>query len=280
MADAGDGVSQSAVFNEIHAAPGRDAADTDAFNDTHLSHLSLSFLKRCYMYKDDRVLALLDTRHSIKIDDEFSVPVGAGKVHISTDVTTIDFHLTVANDIGFASILPNEASNHRFSLELDLQKPARKFKGKHALVGFDTKERVLYIGRSMNEDIFLAMAPNDFFEARFQPCAAGHSTGPSLMSTRHYRQVVMMIVHFLSHIPERSYSNQGNIYTQDLVEEDPKWRRITDTLCVLPSQAFSFACSSNAHSPLSVSENHPSSDSTLKRCRPLTRQSNPATATG
>lgn len=152
---------------------------------------------------------------------------------MNTEKTMLDYHLTVANQIGLSSILPNAINSHNFSFEMDLKKRYKEFKGKHAMVGFDTKGKMLYIGRVMNEDVFLAMAPNVFLSCQTEPSSPGHSTGSSLLSRRHYRQVVMMFAHFLQDIPDRWFFNVRSVYDQNLDASDPQWSDTTNALYVI-----------------------------------------------
>jgi hypothetical protein len=145
----------------------------------------------------------------------------------------IDYHLTVGSCIGLAALLPNTRSDHSFSFEMELQKPHTSFKPKHAMLGFDPAGSMLYIGRRLGDDVFLAMAPNLFLRGHTHPCAAGHSSGSSLMSRRHYRQVLMMVVYFLAQIPQLSFYNTGDVYDQDLEYDKPYFDLVTNALYVL-----------------------------------------------
>ena len=100
--------------------------------------------------------------------------------------------------MGFSPLLPNTANAYTFSFNMDLKRLTHKFRGKHSMIGFDTKGSMLYIGQAMNVDIYLAMAPNDFLTRLKPACLSGYSTGSSIMTMRHYWQIVMMISHFLA----------------------------------------------------------------------------------
>ncbi|KAH9018524.1 hypothetical protein EDB84DRAFT_1442390 [Lactarius hengduanensis] len=232
VAEPDDCIMQSEVLENIIGTTlqDSDADSINRFNKKQVYPLNLSELKTLYERKDRRkALNLLLRRNTIKIDDHFCLEVGNGEIIMQTNRTMLDFHLTVANQIGLSTIIPKH-SNHHFVFDMDLKKPYRDFKGKYAMVGFDTKAKMLYIGKAMNEDIFLAMAPREFLSSNTGHSPPGHSTGPSLLSRRHYRQVVMMMAHFLQDIPDRSYSNIRNVYSQDLDAEDPKWVKVTNAL--------------------------------------------------
>ncbi|KAH9160394.1 hypothetical protein EDB89DRAFT_1914799 [Lactarius sanguifluus] len=183
-AEPDDRVKQSEVLNMIIATNRHHDANIDNFNHMQVKRIDLSNLERLYKSKNTNAIKLLSGRNTINIDKEFCLEVGCGKIGTRTNKTTIDFHLTVANCIGLFPILPNALNSHRFSFKLDLAKPFRGFKAKHAMVGFDTKGRFLFIGKAMNEDVFLAMAPNDFLYGNADLSPPGHSTGSPLLSRR------------------------------------------------------------------------------------------------
>jgi hypothetical protein len=150
----------------------------------------------------------------------------------------IDYLLTVGNCMGFSPLLPNAVSYHRFSFDMDLNKAYISFKGKHAMLGFDPAGSMLFIGRCNNEDVFLAMAPNQFLRGHIRPSPPGHSSASPLMSKRHYRQIVMMLVHFLALLKERPYHNVRSVYELDLDSSDANFEEITETMYVLPSTFY------------------------------------------
>ena len=237
VTDLDDRVPQSEVMEKIIAASLPDFGSIDAFNDMGVRTLKLSELKRFFDDKDETVLNQLSHRHSIEIDDHFCLKPGGGHMSMATDKTTLGYHLTVANCIGFSTILPNVASSPHFVFELDMKKPYHGFKGKHAMVGFDTKGRMLYVGRTENEDVFLAMAPDTFlsnYDNDDGLCAPGHSSGSPLMSTRHYRQVISMLAYFLGLMLDHGY-DAGNepvplTYSLDLEAAQVNWELFTNDL--------------------------------------------------
>ena len=231
--DPDDRLDQAEVMKEINAGTPYDDANNDAFNAMQPKTLKLSTLKRFFDDENEAAVKTLERRNKIHIDKEFKVKFGAGKIKMDTTKTTLDYHLTVANGIGLGSLIPTSSST-RYSFQLDLKKPYREFKGKHAMTGFDTKGKMLYIGQCANEDVFLAMAPNELLSGQSQMCAAGHSTGRSTMTTRHYRQLVMMFAHFLAEIPTMAFYNvyPGSVYKTDLEGAEPKWDQTTNVMCV------------------------------------------------
>jgi len=141
----------------------------------------------------------------------------------------IDYHLTVANCVGFSPLLPNTRSDHTYEFKMDLKKQIRDFKGKHAMLGFDPAGRMLFIGTRDNENVFLAMAPNEFLHGHIRALPRKRTKESSRMPRRHYRQTVMMIAHFLGKLPNHSYRTVDE-FTQKLDTEDADFHKVTDAL--------------------------------------------------
>ena len=246
-ADPGDRTEQTEVLEEIIKNSLPDSS-FDTFLDMRVRPLRLSKLRDLYDKKDTNVVNLLSRRNAIEIDEDFKLKFGTGRIHMDTKVSTIDYHLTVANCIGLSPLLPNSESNHLYNFDLDLQQPYREFKYKHAVLGFDPAGRMLYIGRRQNEDVYLAMVPNEFFDGRTSFTAARRSKASTIMSTRHYRQIVMMFAHFLADIPLLSYHNLSGVYKQKLDTPEPKWANTTDVMYVFVKNTPLHHC------PLSILE--------------------------
>jgi hypothetical protein len=228
----GDALEQSAILTEIIGTRIHERSFEERFNNMPQKRLKLSTLRSIYNRRDTNVVNLLSSRHTVQIDEDFKVPLGTGQVKINTEQSMIDYNLTVADGIGFSAILPNALSSMNFCFTLDLQKPHFSFKGKHAMLGFDPAGCMLYVGRRNDEDVFLAMAPNDYLRGETEPCRVGFASGSPLMSRRHYRQVVMMMAHFLEKIPHRAFANQHSVYGQDLESARPNFDEITNVLYV------------------------------------------------
>ena len=203
---------------------------TVEFHNMRPRDLNLSRLKEFYTKKDKNVVSLLANRHNVIIDDDFKLKSGVGQIRMDTMSSMIDYHLTVGNCLGLSPLLPNVQSDPQFSFELDLKGQIREFKAKNAMLGFDPAGCMLYIGRCRNENVYLAMVPNEFLEGHFMPTRAGYASGPSLMSQRHYRQTVMMLAHFLAQVTELPFMNNEPVYKLDLDSTVPDFHAITDVL--------------------------------------------------
>jgi hypothetical protein len=231
-ADRGDAARQSELLREIIKAGGN-PFDKDPFDALTPRPLKLSYLRSVYKHRISEAINVLCARHVVEVDEDLRLLMGTGQIHMDTTESTIDFQLTVANRIGLSPILPNAASAHRFGFDLDLKKDRKEFKGKHAMLGFDPAGCMLFVGRSNNEDVFLAMAPNEFVRGRLVPPPPAGRKPPSrssCMSKRHYRQVVMMLTYFLTKLKLHPYIVLRKLYEQDLESDSPEFERVTDAL--------------------------------------------------
>ncbi|KAH9032220.1 hypothetical protein EDB84DRAFT_1438686 [Lactarius hengduanensis] len=234
--DAEEKMGQGEVLTEILANRLEDWGEEDPFNDKRAHKLKLSALQRQHLMEENerkqKALRLLTVRNEIEIDADMTMPVGKGQVIMTTERTMLDYELTVGSKVGLGAVLPNARMAKHFMLELDLQQPLREFRGKRGMVGFDTKGKMLYIGRARNEDVFVAMAPNEFIRCEEEPCGAGHKTGRPQLSRRHYRQVVMMFAYFMAKIPELSFVTPDgrSVYELDLESARVKWDEVTNVL--------------------------------------------------
>jgi len=204
--------------------------EINVFNQKHVTNLQLSHLQHFYKNKDANVLNLLQWCNCLVVDNHFHLTFGHAEILMNMKKTMLDYLLTVVNGIGFATLLLNVVNAHWYFFDMDLKKPYKEFQGKHAMVGFDTKGWMLYLGKSRNEDVYLTMAPNEFLIGHFIPCHAGYSTGLLMMSQGHYRQMVIMLAYFLAEIPELSYLNIENVYMQDLKDPRPAWSMVTNVM--------------------------------------------------
>jgi hypothetical protein len=224
--DGDDAVPQSNILDEI--IDEGTAPWFPLFRSMNVHPIKLSTLKTFYKKNDKNVLSLLSKRRTVIIDNEFRLKMGSGQILMDTTTSMIDYHLTVANCIGFSPLLPNSPSHHLFQFRMDLKKQIREFKGKHAMLGFDPTGCMLFIGKRDNEDVFLAMAPNSFLQGETTSTRRRRSSASSVMSRHHYRQTVMMIAHFLGQLPDLSYlTSHDDIYSVPAVLDTPS---VLDTI--------------------------------------------------
>lgn len=245
LEDDEEGLAQSEIMATLVGRRPSQSAAEKVYELMPVDMLNLSTLKEVYKSKNVRkALTFLDSRHKVAIDEEYELSVdarsGRAQRTMRANQNFLDYELTVANCIGISAILPNTASSAWFGLQMDLSKPFREFKGKHATLGFNPKGCMLYIGRCNEEDVFLAMVPNHFldggFDAEEERQKAKKKGGSSTMSARHYRQMVMMLAHFFDKTPGSGYylvpdvRGHKNPYKLHLGEGDPKFDNHTNLL--------------------------------------------------
>jgi len=227
MSEADDRPQQEEVLKQMK---GTGLTHVDDFDRLERKTVKLSQLKKVYRQQNEHAVKMLHNRWRVEIDESLRLRVGTGTVMMYTNETKLDYHLMVANCIGLSALLPNTRASIQFTLEMDLKKPYREFKGKHGMVGFDTRGRMLYIGRCMNEDVFLAMAPRSFISCDGEACEAGHTTGSPRMSRRHSRMVTLMLLHFLTMIEHRSFFTTGDIYKHELDKGEIGWASVSSAM--------------------------------------------------
>jgi hypothetical protein len=205
------------VLREIVATSSGHGSNLEKFLQMDVHRLKLSRLKNYYDKKDAMAaVQILTRRRRIAIDEDLRLKFNAGQIRMDTKTSMLDYQLTVGKAMGLSALLPNRRGDHGFFLGLDLQKPTKRFKGKHGMLGFDPAGRMLYIGTRGREDVFLGMAPRGFFKRGYVPCGPGFATGSGTMTTRHYRQMVMMFADVLEQLPQRSFLNTRSVYEQEL----------------------------------------------------------------
>jgi hypothetical protein len=144
----------------------------------------------------------------------------------------LDYILTVSGSIGLWATTPNVDIDHTFNLALDLKKPFRDYKGKYGKLGFDPKGRMLYIGKCRNDDVWLAMAPWSFIDGTDEDVPAGHVTGDTRLSTRHYRMIVFFFAYILQSIRDKGFTCDDP-YGVSLTDPEPCFTIYTNIMYVV-----------------------------------------------
>ena len=195
----------------------------DPFETLSVNSIRLSRLKEAYMKKQQaQAMYFLNLRCKIKIDSEMQIPSNNIDIYWGLREHWLDFLLTVSASIGLWAATPKLNIDHNYIFSLDLVKPYRDFKGKYGKLSFDPKGWLLYIGKSRNDDVWLAMAPWSFFSKSYKSLPAGHVTGDTCLLTKHYRMIVivMFFAYLLSKLPERGFTCI-DMYGISLTDPDP-----------------------------------------------------------
>lgn len=205
--EADDPVTQEELLRAIFQANVIPEAERDSFErlkpvSLRLSRLRDAFKKKQYM----QAIQFLDSRTKIKVDSDLQVDPEDDLLLWSLRDHRLDYLLTVSSSIGLWAATPRTGSDHNFTFNMDFHQPYRNFKGKYGKLGFDPKGRMLYIGTSKNDEVWLAMAPWTFLDGMADDIAPGHVTGDTRMSGPHYRMIVMFFAYVLASLEDRPFT--------------------------------------------------------------------------
>ena len=187
-------------------------------------------IKETFMRRQtSKAINQLNARCKIKIDREMQIPNNDQNIYWGLREHRLDYLLTVSAEIGLWAATPNVNTDHNYILSMELNKPYRDFKGKYGKLGFDPKGRILHIGKSKNNDVWLAMAPLSFFDESEETAPAGHVTGDTRLSTKHYRMIVIFFAYLLSKLNDRGFTCL-DMYGISLTDIDPYFSIYTNIL--------------------------------------------------
>ena len=183
------------------------SAEEIPFETLRSQKIRLSRLRRYHeMNHEIKAQGLLTGRTAIDVDPEYIIKTSSGDVLCDMADNYLDYVCTVGNSIGLWAAIPNVAHDFTFVFTLDLSLPIREFPTKHGQIGFDTSGRMLFIGKSRSEDVFLALAPKTFIAGLDKECPAGSSSGDTRLSKAHYRCVAMAFAKGLSKLNNRGFT--------------------------------------------------------------------------
>ena len=202
-----DHVSQEELLQAIFQSNVVPEAERDTYERLQPHCLRLSRLREAYCKKQSsQAIHYLTTRNKIKIDADLHVPSDDDHLLWRLNDHCLDYILVVSGFIGFWAATPNVPVDHNYVLTLDLSKPYRDYKGKYGKLGFDPKGRMLYIGKCKNDDVWLALAPWEFIDSIDEGPPAGHVTGDTRLSKKHYHMMIMFLAFMLESISDRGFT--------------------------------------------------------------------------
>lgn len=202
-----DHISQEELLQALFQSNVVPEAERDNYERLPTHSLRLSRLREAYRKKQSsQAIQYLGMRNKIKIDSDLHIPSDDDHLLWRLNDHSLDYILVVSGHVGFWAATPNVPVDHNFVLSLDLSQPYRDYKGKYGKLGFDPKGRMLYIGKCKNDDVWLAMAPWEFIDGGDEGCPAGHVTGDTRLSKRHYRMIVMFFAYHLESISDRGFT--------------------------------------------------------------------------
>lgn len=147
----------------------------------------------------------------------------------SSKVHYLDYLLAVSSETGLWAALPNVRQDHNFSVTIDLHRPRQRFRGKHGRLGFDPKGSMMYVGKCRNDDLWFALVSKDLIDGHCEDVPAGTCTGPTPLSTRHYRMIIDFLAGCLSTLPGKAFShfNEGQVPVDAATVE---WEKYTNVM--------------------------------------------------
>lgn len=132
-------------------------------------------------------------------------------VSISTGPHYLDFVLYIGDGLGLDAVLPNTVTDHNWTLSVDLSKTQALWPdGKPTQLPYDTKGRMLHIGKRLDEYVWLSMVPNEWLVPDHPLNATGAwprlDAPTSAMATKHALMLVMFIAEAFSTLRLRDFS--------------------------------------------------------------------------
>jgi hypothetical protein len=195
----GDGIEQDDVLRGIFSCQQNASGVARTFERERVFSVKLSTFKGVYERKDTyQAINIMRRRVQVNLDDNLSVMDSRDPSllwHCNNHF--LDYLLLVSNKVGLHAILPRVQNDTGYNFRLQLDQPYRAFQTKHAQLGFDPKGRMLFIGFLGIENVWLALAPRQALRNDSLDVAPGTCTGPTQLSSKHYRIIVAWLAHVL-----------------------------------------------------------------------------------
>ncbi|KAI5981072.1 hypothetical protein EDD15DRAFT_2204624 [Pisolithus albus] len=186
--EAVDGHHQADVNVSLYENDGAYGQDhVDKFKASAVKAIRLSTLR--YMHENKRAMSaisLLKRRHRLEVDGEYVVNIHGANVVARVAPHYLDFVLYVGSRRGLDAALPNVDVDHTWSAKLKLNLGYRQWpESRQGALGFDPKGRMMYVGNRLEEQLWIAMLPNEYLEgAELRRVVEMEGTGRAV-STQH-----------------------------------------------------------------------------------------------
>ena len=196
----------------------------EAFNTTRPAKISFNQLHTLREKGDqERAMRCLSARHRLEIDAEHRLDPTDPNMVVAAGPHFLDFVMYIGSRRGLDAVLPNMEADQTWSLELNLTMPQRLWpSGKPSKLPFNPNGRLLYIGQRGQEQVWLAMVPNEWLEEDHPFNASGNwPTLPAqttAMATKHSLMVTMFIAKAFSDRRLQDFHCQ-TVYPEDLTRE-------------------------------------------------------------
>lgn len=148
-------------------------------------------------------VALLKTRHHLSVDDRYCVPINQPDVAACVGPHYLDYTMYVGDRRGLDAALPNMNVDHNWTTKLTLNMTHRLWPDKNIqALPFNPMGHMIYIGTRLDDQLWLAMAPNTYFlpddpdNVRNRLPVLNAPT--TALTVPHSQMIVMFIAHVLS----------------------------------------------------------------------------------
>ncbi|KAI6008939.1 hypothetical protein BKA83DRAFT_4134020 [Pisolithus microcarpus] len=192
-----------------HDVPFNIAEDhVDKFKASAVKAVRLSTLR--YMQENKRAMSaigLLRRRHRLEVDQEYVVDVHGANMVARVAPHYLDFLLYVGSRRGMDAALPNVDVDHTWGAKLQLNLGHRQWPGSHGgALGFDPKGRMMFIGKRMQEQLWIAMLPNEYLSGREGRRVREMEGSTRAVSTMHKYMLIMFLAYVLDEMRHEDIS--------------------------------------------------------------------------
>jgi hypothetical protein len=165
----------------------------------------------------------MSRRCHLTFDAEDVVDANDPQYCFSAEKNYLDFLLLIGRNVGVEVFLPSHPTPG-FMVTLNLKLPIKQFYAKYGTLGFDPAGAILYIGQNASEDLWIAMAPNQFFEDSSSRTGLNKSEQDRRLTGRHYRIMVIFLSWILTKLDGRGFY-LFDMYDFDLDSISPNFER-------------------------------------------------------
>ncbi|KAG6369061.1 hypothetical protein JVT61DRAFT_1888 [Boletus reticuloceps] len=205
--------------HEIEAAVYNHGMDVNAnehitlFHNAAIKTIPFSALRRIWEQNNRKnALRLLSGRHRLEIDDHLTIDTATQNVIPTVGPHFLDFVMYIGDRRGLDAVLSNERADHTWRCHLNFGGIQRIWPdSKAAHLPFDHHGRMMCIGKRKEEQVWLAMVPNEWLVPDHPFNATGHwprlaTDSTSAMSTRHALMLVMFFAHIFHDMRLRDFT--------------------------------------------------------------------------
>ena len=209
--------SQNTALLVVNFAPDSNTDEERWFNAPVHQTKSLSYFQRLYEEEHSHTALDLLSRH-MKIDFQSqNYTTDNDLMTIAWDLNEhyLDMMVCIGNGLGLGAMIPNQAINSLYQVDLDFSHPIQNFTTRYADLGFNPKNSMLWIGKMpTSEDVWIGWVPKKASEDEEEESDIKNTR----LSQHHYRATVMFFARMLSLIGYRDIIVRDHY--PDLLEED------------------------------------------------------------